>query len=68
MDRLFTILIPIALAAVLITLGIGIYSLARGGEFARKHSNKLMRWRVGLQFVAVLILAAAFWWTAKHPG
>jgi len=66
MDRLFLILIPIALAAVLVVLGLGIYSLARGGEYARKHSNKLMRWRVGLQFVAVIILTAAFFWTAHH--
>ena len=69
MDRLFLILIPVSLAAVLITLGLGVYSLARGGEYARKHSNKLMRWRVGLQFVAVVILVAAFWWTGTHrPG
>jgi hypothetical protein len=66
MERLFDILIPIALAAVLITLFVGIYSLLRGGEFARRHSNKLMRLRVALQFVAVLVLAAAFFWRSRH--
>lgn len=50
-----------ALAAVFVTLCVGIYSLLRGGEFARSHSNRLMRLRVGLQFAAVLILVAAFW-------
>ncbi len=59
MDRVFDIAIPIALLAVLITLFVGVYSMMRGGEFARKHSNKLMRLRVALQFVAVIIIAAA---------
>ena len=52
----------IALLAVFTTLCVGVYSLFRGGDFARSHSNKLMRLRVGLQFAAVLILVAAFWW------
>jgi hypothetical protein len=51
----------VVLAAVFLTLCAGIFSLFRGGEFARSYSNKLMRLRVGLQFAAVLILVAAFW-------
>jgi nitrogen fixation-related uncharacterized protein len=62
---LFDILIPIALAAVAITLGFGIYSLYRGGEFGRSHSNKIMRLRVLLQFIAVIVLVAAFWWRTR---
>ncbi len=62
----FNFLIPIALAAVLITLGVGIYALFRGGDFGRSYSNKLMRLRVLLQFIAVLILVAAFWWGHRH--
>lgn len=62
MDMVFNILIPVALGAVLITLGVGIYSLYRGGEFGRSYSNKLMRLRVVLQAVAVALLAAALWW------
>ncbi len=58
----FDLLIPLALAAVAITLGFGIYSLFRGGDYARSHSNKLMRLRVVLQFAAILILVAAFIW------
>ncbi len=46
MQTLFDILIPLALLAVLITLCMGLYSLFRGGDFARSHSNKLMRLRV----------------------
>lgn len=66
MERLFDFAIPIALLAVLITLFVGVYSMMRGGEFARKHSNKLMRLRVALQFVAVIIIAAAFFLRARH--
>lgn len=65
MDRLFDILIFVALAAVATTLAFGIYSLYRGGDFGRSYSNKLMRLRVLLQFVAVVILVAAFWWRTK---
>jgi len=59
MSGVFTILIPLALAAVAITLGVGVYSLFRGGDFSRTWSNKLMRLRVVLQFVAILIVVAA---------
>jgi drug/metabolite transporter (DMT)-like permease len=52
-----------ALAAVLIAvtavLGLGIYSLFRGGEFGRTWSNKLMRLRVVLQFSAIVIIVVA---------
>ena len=63
--NLFYYLIPAALLAVAVTLGFGIYALFRGGDFGRTYSNKLMRLRVVLQFVAVLILVAAFWWRGK---
>ncbi len=58
---IFDVLILIALLAVVITLGLGFYSLYRGGEFGRSYSNKLMRLRVGLQFVAVLLILAGFY-------
>jgi len=61
------ILLVIALAAVTITLGFGIFSLMKGGRFARSHSNKLMRLRVLFQAVAVAILVAAFW-AKKQAG
>ncbi|WP_342077081.1 twin transmembrane helix small protein [Yoonia sp. SS1-5] len=45
--------------AVLIVLGIlllGIGSFGKGGEFNRKNANKIMRWRIGAQFIAVLLI------------
>jgi hypothetical protein len=66
MENLFTILILLAVAAVAVSLGFGIYSLYRGGDYARSHSNKLMRLRVVLQAVAVVLLVIGMWWKATH--
>lgn len=66
MHTVFDVLIVIAVLAVAVTLGLGFYSLYRGGDFAKKYSNKLMRLRVLLQFVAILILVAAFIWNRQH--
>ena len=65
MRDIFDLLIPVALAAVAITLGVGIYSLFRGGDFGRSWSNKLMRLRVVLQFCAILVLVAAVFFRAR---
>ena len=59
---IFSYLIPAALIAVAIVLALGIYALFRGGDFGRSYSNKLMRLRVLLQFVAICVLVAAFVW------
>ncbi len=64
----FDILILAAIAAVAITLGFGIYTLFRGGDFARSNSNKLMRLRVGLQAVAILLLVIGMWWKSTQAG
>jgi nitrogen fixation-related uncharacterized protein len=66
MHDLFDVLIPVSLLAVLTALGFGLYALFRGGDFGRSYSNKLMRLRVVLQFVAILILVAAFWWRSRR--
>jgi len=68
MDKLFDILIPLSLAAVLIALLVGLYALFRGGDFGRSYSNRLMRLRVLLQFIAIMVLVAALWWRKSHAG
>lgn len=60
-------LLPVVLFAVAATLMVGIYSLFRGGDFGRSYSNKLMRLRVGLQFLAVIVLMAAFFFRFGPP-
>ncbi len=66
MDTLFDILIPVSLAGVLIALFVGLYALFRGGDFGRSWSNKLMRLRVLLQFIAVVVLVSAYYWRSSH--
>lgn len=54
-DPLF-IVVAIAVLLVLVILMIGIGSFGRGGEFNRKHANRLMRYRIIAQAVAVVII------------
>ena len=68
MGDVLNILILLAIAAVAVTLGFGIYSLYRGGDFARSHSNKLMRLRVALQALAIVLLCVGMWWKSTHAG
>ena len=68
MQTLFNILIPVTVAAVFITLCVGIFALFKGGQFGRSYSNKLMRLRVVLQAVAIAVLVAAFMWRGSHGG
>ena len=56
----------LAMFAVLVVLGIGIFSLVRGGAFRENWSNKLMRLRVLLQAIAIVILICLAW--AMHNG
>lgn len=66
MERVINIILPITLLAVVVTLFFGLYALFRGGDFGRSYSNKLMRLRVLLQFIAVCVLVAAFYWRSRH--
>ena len=68
MDKLFDILIPVSLIAVLLALLAGLYALFRGGDFGRSYSTRLMRLRVLMQFIAVMVLVAALWWRSSHAG
>ena len=52
-------LVPAAVLAVAIVLGLGLVNMMRGGSPNR--SQKLMRLRVLLQFVAIVVIMAAIW-------
>ncbi|MDA1238626.1 MAG: twin transmembrane helix small protein [Proteobacteria bacterium] len=54
-DPLF-IISAIACIVVLVILLIGIGGFAKGGEFNQKHANRIMRYRIGAQFIAVLCI------------
>ena len=49
-------LIVIAVLIVLAILLVGVGSFGKGGDFNRKYANKIMRWRIGAQFVAILLI------------
>ncbi|MBL8704351.1 MAG: twin transmembrane helix small protein [Rhodospirillales bacterium] len=55
MKTLLTVFLILALVAVAVVLLMGVVGMLRGGDPQR--SNKLMRWRVGLQAVALAIVA-----------
>jgi hypothetical protein len=66
MGDIINILILVAILAVAVTLGFGLWSLHRGGDADRSRSNKLMRLRVGLQAVAIVLLCVGMWWKSTH--
>ncbi len=53
------LLISFALAAVTIVLVLGLVNMLRGGS--SNLSQTLMRWRVGLQFAAIVIVMSVLW-------
>ena len=65
MAGFLTFFIPIAMLATAGVLFAGIFGLMRGGEFNRTYSNVLMRWRIGLQAVAVALVMLALWLSGR---
>ena len=59
MSGIFFYLAIGASIAVLAVLLFGIGTFARGGEFNRKWSNKIMRLRLLAQFIAVILILIA---------
>ena len=58
MDFSDPLLLIVALA-VLIVLGIlmfGVGTFGRGGDFNRRNANKIMRWRIYAQGIAVVLI------------
>jgi hypothetical protein len=48
-----------AIAAVAVVLVLGLVNLLRQG--AGNRSQTLMRWRVGLQFIAIVVIVIVLW-------
>ena len=61
MDTFLTYLTPIAVGAVAIVLALGLWNMLRGGSPSM--SQNLMRWRVGLQFLAIVVIMTAIYFT-----
>jgi heme/copper-type cytochrome/quinol oxidase subunit 4 len=56
---LANILVMVALAAVAMVLLLGLWNMMRGGSANR--SQSLMRWRVILQFIAIVLIMGTLW-------
>ncbi len=54
--------ILVALIAVAAVLTLGLLNMARGGSASR--SQMLMRWRVALQFIAIIIIMTAIYFAS----
>lgn len=59
MESFVNMLIPVFAVGTFLVLCVGIFALFRGGQFNRSYSNLLMRWRILLQFVAIILIALA---------
>ena len=63
MSTLLNNLVPIAIGAVAVVLVLGLFNMMRGGS--PNTSQRLMRLRVLLQFIAIIVIMAAVW-AMKH--
>jgi hypothetical protein len=59
----FDYIIPIGLGAVTLVLFAGLFNMLRGGS--ANTSQKLMRWRVGLQFATVVFVMCAVYLSGR---
>jgi threonine/homoserine/homoserine lactone efflux protein len=59
MQSVAFVLFVIAAVTTLCVLFAGLFVMARGGEVNRKYGNKLMRWRIMAQAVALIFFAIA---------
>ena len=63
-----TTLVIIACLAVVAVLALGINAFRRGGEYNRNNANRFMRWRLGLQALAVVLIVLLVYWRQQNGG
>lgn len=56
MSQMLSILLFVAVGLTVAVLIAGLVSMARGGEFDRRNANRLMRFRVLFQAIAIVIV------------
>ena len=60
MNSFVNYLVPVAVGAVAVVLVLGLVNMMRGGS--PNTSQRLMRARVLLHFLAILVIMGAIWW------
>ncbi len=63
MSTVFEYIVPVAIGAVTIVLVFGLFNMMRGGS--PNTSQKLMRLRVLLQFIAIVVIMAAIYFMKR---
>jgi Hypoxia induced protein conserved region len=63
MNAVFSWLVPISIGSVAVVLGLGLVNMMRGGD--GNASQTFMRWRVILQFIAIVVIMAAIWFKSR---
>ena len=59
------ILVAVAVAVVFAVLLAGLYTLWKGGDVAASWSNRLMRYRILAQVVAIVIILAVLYFSGR---
>ena len=59
------IILLVALGLVAVILAWGVLTMARGGEYNVKNSNRIMRYRIIFQAIALLVIMVLIW---MHQG
>lgn len=60
-DEPLFLVMALAVLVVAVILMTGIGGFARGGEFNRRNGNRLMRWRIIAQAVAIALILLFIW-------
>ncbi|QBX35536.1 twin transmembrane helix small protein [Paracoccus liaowanqingii] len=60
-DQSLFLVTLLAVGVVFAILMTGIGGFAKGGEFNRKHGNRMMRWRLYAQAGALVVLMLFLW-------
>lgn len=56
MNKILIVAIMVTMLAVVVVLALGIGSFGKGGAEGARKSNRIMRWRIGLQALAVALI------------
>jgi hypothetical protein len=60
------VFVAIALGVVLVILLAGLFVMALGGTVAKEWSNRLMRYRVIAQAIAIIVVMAVLYFASQH--
>ena len=60
-ERPLLLVVALSVLVVVVILAVGIGGFARGGDWNRRNGNRMMRWRLIAQAVAIVLILAFIW-------